>query len=89
MKLNNNLFFLIDIIFFFFFFIMENKPWIKYVKSLKEASNSEIEVSWNKHRQLIMVDDRKKKQILLNEITKNNCDVYFLLIYILIRILLI
>jgi hypothetical protein len=36
-----------------------------------------------------MVDDRKKKQILLNEITKNNCDVYFLLIYILIRILLI
>ena len=68
---------------------MENKPSIKYVNSLKEASNSEIGVSWNKHRQLIMVDDRKKKQILLNEITKNNCDVYFLLIYILIRILLI
>ena len=41
---------------------MENKPWIKYVNSLKEASNSEIGVSWNKHRQLIMVDDRKKNK---------------------------
>ena len=60
---------------------MENsETWTKYVNSLEEAAYSEIGASWNKHRQLIMIDDRKKKQILLKEITKNNCNVYNLFI---------
>ena len=50
---------------------MENsETWTKYVNSLEEAAYSEIGASWNKHRQLIMIDDRKKKQILLKEIKK-------------------
>ena len=60
---------------------MENsETWTKYVNSLEEAAYSEIGASWNKHRQLIMIDDRKKKQILLKEIKKNNCNVYILFI---------
>ena len=60
---------------------MENsETWTKYVNSLEEAAYSEIGASWNKHRQLIMIDDRKKKQILLKEIKKNNCNVYNLFI---------
>ena len=60
---------------------MENsETWKKYVNSLEEAAYSEIGASWNKHRQLIMIDDRKKKQILLKEIKKNNCNVYILFI---------
>ena len=55
-----------------------SETWKKYVKSLEEAAHSEIGASWNKHRQLIMIDDRKKKQILLKEITKNNCNVYII-----------
>ena len=57
-----------------------SETWKKYVKSLEEAAHSEIGASWNKHRQLIMIDDRKKKQILLKEIKKNNCNVYILFI---------
>ena len=65
-------------IFFIFFIYMENKEaWKKYIHSLEEANNMEVESKWNKHRELIMRDDRKKKQILLKEIKKNNCDVYF------------
>ena len=60
---------------------MDNsETWTKYVNSLEEAAYSEIGASWNKHRQLIMIDDRKKKQILLKEIKKNNCNVYNLFI---------
>jgi hypothetical protein len=57
---------------------MENKKqWKHYIDSLEQANNMEVESKWNKHRELIMRDDRKKKQILLKEIKKNNCDVYF------------
>ena len=41
---------------------MENKEaWKKYIHSLEEAKNMEVESKWNKHRELIMRDDRKKK----------------------------
>ena len=41
---------------------MENKEaWKKYIHSLEEANNMEVESKWNKHRELIMRDDRKKK----------------------------
>ena len=52
-----------------------SETWKKYIKSLEEAAHSEIGASWNKHRQLIMRDDRKNKQILLREIIRNNCNV--------------
>ena len=65
-------------IFFYSFSQMENKKqWKHYIDSLEQANNMEVESKWNKHRELIMRDDRKKKQILLKEIKKNNCDVYF------------
>ena len=51
------------------------ETWKKYMNYLEETANSEIGASWNKHRQLIMRDDRKKKQILLKEIKNNNFDI--------------
>ena len=47
----------------------------KYILTLEESAKKEIEASWNKHRQLIVRDDRKNKQILLREIIRNNCNV--------------
>jgi hypothetical protein len=47
----------------------------KYILTLEESAKKEIGASWNKHRQLIMRDDRKNKQILLREIIRNNCNV--------------
>lgn len=57
---------------------MENKgSWKNYINYLEQANYMDVESKWNKHRELIMRDDRKKKQILLKEIKKNNCNVYF------------
>lgn len=61
-------------------FSYTTKTWENFVNKMKDEMNKKI-VGWNRHRELIMRDERKKRQVFLKEISKHNCDVIILITF--------
>lgn len=52
----------------------DSTSWNKFIVAL-EKENQIIPIQWNHNRELIMLDERKKSEILLKEICYYDCDV--------------
>lgn len=53
---------------------MNSSSWINFIESM--ISKNKIKIcEWNSHIQLIMKDDKKKREIFLKEIETHKCEV--------------